>query len=51
MADVRNDVCNANIETDVNRSGRVVVEVCSDANIENDVNRSGGVVSDVCNEV
>ena len=45
------DVCNANIEIDVNWSGKVVVEVCSDANIENDRNRSGGVVSDMCDDV
>ena len=45
------DVCNANIEIDVNRSGKVVVEVCSNANIENDRNRSGGVVSDMCDYV
>ena len=45
------DVCNANIEIDVNRSGKVVVEGCSDANIENDRNRSGGLVSDMCDDV
>ncbi len=45
------DVCNANIEIDVNRSGKVVVEECSDANIKNDVNRSGGIAVDVCSNV
>ena len=45
VADVRNGVCNANIEIDVNRSGKVVVKVRSDANTKNDMNRSAGIMS------
>ena len=34
VVDMYNDVRNVNIETDVNRSGGVAVDVCNDVNIK-----------------
>ena len=39
------------LKNDVNMSGGVLVDVCSDVNCENDVNMSGDVLVDVCSDV
>ena len=49
--DVCSDAFSDNFENDVNRSGSVMVDVCSDINVENGMKMTGHVVVDVCSDV